>query len=145
MAVDSSAPPLRLAELSYDRFLQNYLLPNQPVILPASCTTTWSARRAWTTADATLPDWQAVSALYGHITVSVTDCAVTGDAVPTTALLSDVIDRWRKGEGRTLYVKDLHLALQGVTAFYEAPEMSALSTMDSVRFLSMSTAFAMTG
>lgn len=139
-----------VGSISYPEFLETYLKPNRPVILPRSLIESCPAFRLWVTSenqDATHHelisnpasiDWAYLSEHFGDHEVSVSDCTKVdsfGNLECTTARFSDVVAKWTRGEGQSLYVKDWHLARSVEThevaspsgtelgAFYSTPDV----------------------
>ncbi|TCD61992.1 hypothetical protein EIP91_007632 [Steccherinum ochraceum] len=128
---------------SYAEFLEEYLIPNMPVIIGPALVTSWPAFSTWTVPSKSGTDgkeddpttreihWQYLVDRYGHFEVSVADCAsvdVDGNQERDTRLFRDVVSLWQNGEGRTLYVKDWHLPNAVETedpgkAFYTTPDI----------------------
>lgn len=113
--------------LSYDEFLSRYLLPNKPVIIGPSLICSWHASQLWTRPSNVYPDereidWDALSEMYGSQEVTVADCSTRefSDQKRDTRLFREVVDLWKRGEGKSLYVKDWHLA----RSLYEAHQQS---------------------
>ena len=97
--------------LSYDDFLASYLLPNKPVIIGPSLIQSWPALHSWRHDEATI-NWSYLCEQYGHLEVTVADCSTRdfSDQRREQMLFRDVVSLWQQGSGRTLYVKDWHLA-----------------------------------
>ncbi|KAI9064456.1 Clavaminate synthase-like protein [Trametes sanguinea] len=118
---------------SYSAFLQNYLLPNRPVLIGPSLVSSWPACSNWVRADS-LIDWAYLKSEYGHMTVTVADCSTRdfSDQRREQVPFQDVVALWEDGRGQNLYVKDWHLArdvsgsqplLDSGRAFYTTPDI----------------------
>ncbi|KAH9946099.1 Clavaminate synthase-like protein [Epithele typhae] len=122
--------------LSYQEFLDNYLLPNIPVILGPALVQDWSAIRKWRR-DGTI-DWDHLSAVYGDSEVTVANCSTRdfSDQQRELMLFRDVVSLWQSGAGEDLYVKDWHLARQlaAPSGPALAPELSSRAQGSSEPF-----------
>ncbi|OSC97125.1 Clavaminate synthase-like protein [Trametes coccinea BRFM310] len=118
---------------SYSAFLQNYLLPNKPVLIGPALVSSWSACSDWVRPDG-LIDWTYLQAEYGHLTVTVADCSTRefSDQRREQVPFRDVVSLWEEGKGQNLYVKDWQLAralastpsqLRTYSAFYTTPDI----------------------
>ncbi|KAH9901406.1 Clavaminate synthase-like protein [Cubamyces lactineus] len=103
--------PRILLTPSYEEFLNDYLLPNKPVIIGPSLIASWPARRIWAREDGRI-NWDNLKAEYGYLTVTVADCSTRefSDQHRETMPFREVVSLWEAGKGQTLYVKDWHLA-----------------------------------
>ncbi|OCH91721.1 Clavaminate synthase-like protein [Obba rivulosa] len=126
---------------TYHQFLEQYLIPNRPVIIGPSLVSSWPAFRDWVNRDDgsigsnSSINWDFLVREYGECEVTVADCSTRdfSDQKRETKLLREVIDLWRSGQGDPLYVKDWHLArtLHGKPArpspgqrpFYSTPDI----------------------
>ncbi len=149
---------------SYDDFLNQYLMPNLPVIFGPALVQHWPAFSHWkkttskaidaTTTEDTPPsaiNWDFLSEHFGTFQVSVADCSQVddlGNQERDERPFSDVVSAWTRGDGQSLYVKDWHLARhveQGpLGAFYVTPDIFrddwmnayySASTDDDFRFV----------
>ncbi|KIP02750.1 hypothetical protein PHLGIDRAFT_122177 [Phlebiopsis gigantea 11061_1 CR5-6] len=107
--------------LSYDEFLQSYLLPNRPVVIGPSLVKGWNALEKWTRDFTDSPqaaatreiDWSHLAEAYGDEEISVSDCSKVdsfGNLECESASFSAIVEEWKQGKGQSLYVKDWHLA-----------------------------------
>lgn len=114
----------REASLSYDDFRTKYLLPNIPVIIGSDLTRSWPAMTLWShprddTSISSRPNLDYLAETYGDLEVPVDE-----EGCRSKCALKDVIDQWNQGQGRSLYVKDWHLARQRPEdAFYSTPNV----------------------
>ncbi|KAI0780906.1 Clavaminate synthase-like protein [Trametes elegans] len=110
---------------SYPDFLEDYLLPNKPVLIGPPLVSSWPAYKVWSNADGGI-NWSFLTSQYGALEVTVADCSMRdfSDQRRATMLFADVVALWEQGEGQTLYVKDWHLArvLQTRHSSVPAPE-----------------------
>ncbi|KAK8854494.1 hypothetical protein IAR55_003232 [Kwoniella newhampshirensis] len=136
-------------ELTYDRFLNDHLIPNTPFLLSSKTTSTWPASHKFRLAPAfsssSYSSYQAgpsrpnLSALrpYAHHVVPIANTLRPqySEFERTERPLGDVLDQWEgggagdgRGGGRGMYVKDWHLMAEiegegrGVEEIYEVPE-----------------------
>ncbi|KAJ2022453.1 hypothetical protein GGI06_001812 [Coemansia sp. S85] len=116
----------RRENISIDEFVECFLEPNRPVILGATFTQHWPARRDWVTAEGT-PNFERLSTLYPTDLVEVADCDTTyfSDHERTTMPLTEFIAKWQKGEQR-LYCKDWHFTRSPsqYQAYWPLPHLS---------------------
>lgn len=89
------------------------MIPNTPFILSSKATENWPAAswRAESPGNGfSQPNLCALRS-YGHQVVPVADTAARefSEFERTDRPLSEVLDLWESGEGRSLYVKDWHL------------------------------------
>ncbi|WWC63674.1 uncharacterized protein I303_106279 [Kwoniella dejecticola CBS 10117] len=120
-------------ELSYQDFLYNHLIPNQPFILSPVSTSTWSAssnfRIPIPSSTVSTPNLAALRR-YAHHVVPVANTLQQqfSEFERIERPLGEVLDLWERGEGNGLYVKDWHLMAEierdgrGVEEVYEVPE-----------------------
>jgi len=111
------------ATLLYEEFREKHLLPNKPVIIGPDLVSSWPARTLWTVSNPessfSHPNFDVLTQRYGDLNVPVDQ-----EGCRSTMLLKDVLDAWRKEEGKNLYVKDWHLARQRPQdQFYETPDI----------------------
>lgn len=113
--------PILEAGITYNEVLERFLKPNLPFIVRSE-TAKWPASHEWIRRTAKTgseqqsePAWDFLVENYGHSLVTVKDCCVTTDdscdslKEPTELTFSSVVDLWKSGEGRHLYIKDWHL------------------------------------
>ncbi|KDE03747.1 hypothetical protein MVLG_05816 [Microbotryum lychnidis-dioicae p1A1 Lamole] len=143
--------PTRLspAELSYSAF-RTFLLNNEPCLLPREVVEAWPICQHWrlrptsTTvvdpsseaASTSTPNYEYLRANLGHYPLpSVVDQSCLRVTPDAPSAFGSLLDLWRNGEGRSLYLKDWHLpaifesqvAASGVLnrdqsyGFYEVP------------------------
>ncbi|PSS06491.1 hypothetical protein PHLCEN_2v3720 [Hermanssonia centrifuga] len=137
--------------LSYTEFFECYMKTNRPVIIGADLVSSWPAFVLWTTIrekNTCLPgkeiNWDYLADRYGHHEVTVADCATSdsfGNLECTSSPFIDIVNKWKCGEGRSLYVKDWHLALTETSeaiegskksqAFYITPDLFRDDWMNS--------------
>lgn len=107
----------RLEHPTYNEFKTVCLLPNVPAIIGCSVAAAWPAISLWSststsTANLNLSDstfnYTYFRALHGHLEVSASDCS-TGKT--SNLEFSTLLDQWRDGQARSIYVRDLHLPL----------------------------------
>ena len=109
---------------SYAEFLNDYLLPNKPVIIGPSLVSSWAALTRWVNADGTI-NWDYLKTAYGPCEVTVADCSTRdfSDQKREKMLFRDVVSLWQAGQGQSLYVKDWHLArILAIAAFSAAQD-----------------------
>lgn len=117
-----------MAEI-YDANQDNTCNRKEPFLLVSTSTSGWPVRQSWILADGSAN----LDALlkYGHHLVQVADTAKKefNEFERSERPLSEVLELWRGGGGKTLYVKDWHQALQveeeGGSAgeVYETPDI----------------------
>lgn len=119
--------------MSYDDFYLNFLRPNLPVTLDQSLTCSWSARGLWaksgTGSDSSEICWDYLSDNYGYLDVTVANCADSdsfGNQDRCTMQFRDVLQLWKLGNGRSLYVKDWHLAKQMESCYSKSSPDSSI-------------------
>ena len=164
MASNYSIPVIPAAELSYERALNEFFIPNLPFII-SEATNEWSCQQIWISSSLAsdedlnlkkeneilegshtndmmngekVPNWDNLSRNYGHFKVNVLQCPIQDDS-PTSEetekqdeneneneeegeeygsgemiemTFNQVIELWKDGKGKGLYVKDWHLPLQ---------------------------------
>lgn len=134
------------ATIGYERFLQEYLSKNEPVLIGPSATKSWEIFNRWfSPPDGSELSYDYLIAQYGHLRHLVAN-STTGEC--RDELLRDVFEDWRDGEGREDYVRDLHLSLivtkegrKVQEELYEVLEicrddwMNSSSTTDDFRFV----------
>ncbi|KAI0831326.1 Clavaminate synthase-like protein [Trametes gibbosa] len=110
---------------SYSEFLENYLLPNLPVVIGPSLIASWQAYARWRSDEGTIA-WGKIKADYGHLDVTVADCATRdfSDQRREKMLFRDVVSLWETGQGQSLYVKDWHLARTSATGAFQTSSHS---------------------
>ncbi|KAK7689646.1 hypothetical protein QCA50_007439 [Cerrena zonata] len=126
---------------SYKEFYLEFLCPNVPVLLNQSLTASWPARHNWTKHCAASKSaevcWEYLIEQYGDLEVTVADCAKSdsfGNQARCAIPFRDVVQLWNTSEGKSLYVKDWHLAKQielrlhnsasaTHTSFYTTPDI----------------------
>jgi hypothetical protein len=74
-------------------------------------------------------DWSYLSATYGSLDVTVTDC-LGNDLSPSQMKFGDVIEKWASDDAQLLYVKDWHLprwaaSQPHLSPFYSTPPVFA--------------------
>ena len=118
---------------SYETFIRECFLPNRPALFTAKCglTTQWSCVTDWLNGDRTAPDFDRLTALYGHMTVPVTKSSPTtteyaADENKSTMSFAEFVNLWRNDETTAdYYCKDWHLQKilgdDGSTPFYAVP------------------------
>lgn len=116
----------------YATFRDIYLTRNVPVMFSAEVTAEWVSRRKWVqrqeekqVSSIGYPEWDYLNRAHGHELVQVISCdddeeelmgqssilhIDDADMLPTT--FGELLKVWRRGDGRTLYLKDWHLARQ---------------------------------
>ncbi|KAI0721070.1 Clavaminate synthase-like protein [Cerioporus squamosus] len=114
---------------SYAEFLNEYLLPNKPVIIGPSLISSWPALVRWTDEDGSI-NWDYLKTAYGSCEVTVADCSTRdfSDQKREQMLFRDVVSLWQAGQGQSLYVKDWHLARTLATASHSVQGESGLNT-----------------
>lgn len=104
----SSSPSIpRPSSLSYAEFAESYLLPNLPVILPASITSDWACHSSWPPTEGGTFDH--LKTTLGSLPIAPTTSTESSRELPTTLL--DLLLLWEDNQGRDVYLKDWHLPL----------------------------------
>ncbi|WFD07764.1 hypothetical protein MVES1_003135 [Malassezia vespertilionis] len=100
--------PVLDAVPSYEAFLETYLLPNRPVVLPPALVEAWPAFREW--ASDGVADWDTLRAKYGEHTVPVVITTPSGTQ-HTDMRVDKAVEQIPaiQQEGGSLYIKDWHL------------------------------------
>jgi hypothetical protein len=132
-----------LSNITYEDFRTNHLLINQPVMIAPTLVQEWPCRSHWrlpsrstlskeddmsvnnASAPSSEPNFGYIKDKYGHLVVPVDE-----EGCRTERPLQDILALWEKGEGRGMYVKDWHLALQlsrqkdpSISKFYDTPNI----------------------
>lgn len=108
---------------SYASFRRDALLPNVPVLLPASVSSSWACLSAPSHSftahkqpdrSSPAPAYDTIHSNFGDLPISVTDCAAACDQADSADVglpreLSELVALWAEGGGRSLYLKDWHL------------------------------------
>ncbi|GJE99471.1 cupin-like domain-containing protein [Phanerochaete sordida] len=137
---------------TYEEFLECHLKQNKPVIIGRRLIEGWPALQEWTQSSTSEADdismeinWGHLSEAFGDQDVSVSDCSQAdsfGNLECESAKLKDVVTKWQKGDGQSLYVKDWHLARSvesapsstrrtGTVPFYTTPTIFADDWMNA--------------
>lgn len=117
----------RVDQISYSDFLNSYFLPNQPLLIASPLTQAWPLFSSWLTNESEVK-WSYLKEQYGAIWHSVNvghedkECA-----------LRDVFDLWERGDGKSIYVKDLHLPLEILKRGENSVEEELYSIVDLAR------------
>jgi len=113
----------------YNEFFQEHLWKNLPLVIGATQTSHWRARREWVTAEGT-PNLPVLRNLFGDCQVQAADCSTRNfnDQKREIIPFSDFIGYWERharGEDqRILYCKDWHLVKDRPDyGAYETPEV----------------------
>ncbi|KAI0083456.1 hypothetical protein BDY19DRAFT_978550 [Irpex rosettiformis] len=140
-------------EITYERFYQDFLLPNRPVILGSELVKSWPAFHLWTTPPslsegsdvnrsleytATI-NWTYLAESYGTQEVSVADCSSCdsfGNLECESSTFGRVVGMWERGQGQSLYVKDWHLA-RAVVALARGTGSNSKPPTDAGEFYSV--------
>ena len=121
---------------SYSYFLREHLQKNQPCLISSTLVDSWPAFSLWVhdqedspTTTYSQPNLDYLRERYGGQTVSVAKCSsrAFSDQEREERPLREVIDLWKSGNGKGLYVKDWHLPKimreKGYPPFYETPQI----------------------
>ena len=106
----------RLAEeqSTYAHFRSAHLVPNTPCLFPPSYSADWPIRRN-IASDAGELDYEYLEQKFGTLAVTCIDCEASTSKLPNSeapvASFRDLLELWRRGQGRTKYLKDWHLPL----------------------------------
>ena len=128
-AASASPPPLhtmtrdepstRIARLTeeqstYAYFRSAHLVPNTPCLFPPSYSEAWPIRRNIASEAGEL-DYQNLERKFGSLDVTCIDCEAStsklSESEAPVASFRDLLELWRRGRGRTKYLKDWHLPL----------------------------------
>ncbi|KAL4251156.1 tRNA wybutosine-synthesizing protein 4 [Abortiporus biennis] len=114
----------------YQKFLQDYLKTNKPVLIGPAIVESWPAIQLWIkhSLGHSEIDLDYLSDHYGDLEVAVADCSSRddlGNQDRTCDLLRNVISKWRTEDGASLYVKDWHLSrnLDKSDSYYSTPNI----------------------
>ncbi|KAF8509976.1 hypothetical protein JB92DRAFT_2728861 [Gautieria morchelliformis] len=124
---------------TYSHFLHEYLQKNKPCLISSDSVTSWPAFTLWVDdlkdvssrpgADYSQPNFDYLRENYGDQNVFVARCSsrTFSDQEREERPLREVIDLWKCGHGKELYVKDWHLAKsvreKGYPPFYTTPQI----------------------
>jgi hypothetical protein len=92
---------------TYEKFYNDYLIPNVPVILTPSFVESWSLFSSWFDNEHTI-NYQYLKERYGHLKYPIDDNK-TGTV--KEYILNDLFSIWEANSGHSLYLKDWHLPL----------------------------------
>jgi hypothetical protein len=139
---ESKPPAVILLEdmPTYPHFLHEYLQKNKPCLISSDSVSSWPAFALWVdglkdvsscpaATDYSQPNFDYLREKYGDQVVSVARCSsrAFGDQEREDRPLREVIDLWKCGHGKELYVKDWHLAKsvrgKGYPPFYTTPQI----------------------
>lgn len=102
---------------TYAYFRSAHLVPNTPCLFPPSYSEDWPIRRN-IASDAGELDYTYLEQIYGPMDVTCIDCEASTSKLseseeeePPVATFRDLLELWRRGRGRTRYLKDWHLPL----------------------------------
>lgn len=126
--------PSQIARLTdeqsgYDFFRAAHLVPNLPCIFPPNCTESWPIRRR-IASEAGHIDYMYLEEQYGSLPVACVDCEAStpqpaASEEPPVACFRDLLQLWRRGRGRSKYLKDWHLPLAVHRAGADGEETAA--------------------
>lgn len=105
---------LSTAECSYAYFRAAHLLPNTPCLFPASYTQHWPIRQRIQVEGTVELDYDDLERRFGDLPVQCVSCGDAGTSqqlVKVVENFRDLLRLWRRGEGRSGYLKDWHLPL----------------------------------
>lgn len=138
-AAASSTSTQQRPSLDAARLHVEHVLLNRPVVLPASTTGAWRARREWV--DGTSLNFEALRGTFGRaeVPVAVCDERAYSDQPRRTMLMNDFLTYLARSDGASqeatgelLYLKDWHLQLHFADlALYEAPAPFDLDWINS--------------
>ncbi|GAA6061595.1 hypothetical protein JCM10212_000903 [Sporobolomyces blumeae] len=122
--MSSTAAIARLTpqQSTYDYFRTHHLLANEPCLFPPALVDDWPLFPLWFArtpprdSAATEIEWDYLLEQYGDLEVTCIDCTPRAGSDPSgeqveVKTFGALIDLWRVGKGRTLYLKDWHLPL----------------------------------
>lgn len=117
LPADYQIPIVDGRTLTYEFAYECFFAPNLPFIV-TGLMDEWPACHNWVLPSSSTqddhaggePHWEFLEREYGDVRVGVVDCSEPIDErCPEETGFKDVIARWRKGEGKGLYIKDWHL------------------------------------
>ena len=107
--------------ISYDDFVEKYLIKNNACIFSNNLTDNWNCSKAWIK-DGKL-NVKYFQNVFGNENAPVMDCNIKyfSSHKKTDMKVSEFIEYWENRDERLLYLKDWHLQRLNIPSFYQVP------------------------